>query len=121
MSLKSVAVLCCLIVGVSCWGDLLHYPEYVRFVSQLRPESESEKVGNYARDSRSLVSSVLPLRYLKTGIWGFNSPRGFANKLIKRSFSSSQLRRKSRHIRNALRGIPIPQMVLREGAEMEQS
>ena len=74
-----------MIVGVSCWGDLLHYPEYVRchvrtdlpllssslklncrFVSQLRPESE--KVGNYARDSRSLVSSVLPLRYLKVSL-----------------------------------------------------
>ena len=93
-----------LVLVVSGWGDVLHYPEFVKHM---------EEIGNYNGDldsdqedrrynngKRSLFSSIIELRRAldDAGLWIDDHDqerirRGLKRNMMKRYFSTSQLRR----------------------------
>ena len=100
----SLLIFSMLVLVASGWGDVLHYPEFVKHM---------EEIGNYNHDldtdqedrrynngKRSLFSSIIELRRAldDAGLWIDDHGqerirRGMMKNTMKRSFSTSQLRR----------------------------
>eukprot|EP00090_Calanus_glacialis_P013377 TRINITY_DN22012_c0_g1_i1.p1 TRINITY_DN22012_c0_g1~~TRINITY_DN22012_c0_g1_i1.p1 ORF type:complete len:126 (+),score=33.44 TRINITY_DN22012_c0_g1_i1:3-380(+) len=100
----SLLIFSMLVLVASGWGDVLHYPEFVKHM---------EEIGNYNHDldtdqedrrynngKRSLFSSIIELRRSldDAGLWIDDHDqerirRGLKRNMMKRSFSTSQLRR----------------------------
>ena len=93
-----------MVLVASGWGDVLHYPEFVKHMEEIGNYNDDLDTGpedrRYNNGKRSLFSSIIELRKAldDAGLWIDDHDqerirRGLKRNIMKRSFSTSQLRR----------------------------
>ena len=93
-----------LVLVASGWGDVLHYPEFVKHMEEIGNYNDDldtdQEDRRYNNGKRSLFSSIIELRRAldDAGLWIDDHGqerirRGMMKNTMKRSFSTSQLRR----------------------------
>ena len=93
-----------LVLVVSGWGDVLQYPEFVKHIKEIGNYNDGlgtdQEDRRYNNGKRSLFSSINDLRRAldDAGLWVDDhrqerNRRGLKRNMMKRSFSTSQLRR----------------------------
>ena len=89
-----------LVLVASGWGDVLHYPEFVKHMEEIGNYNDDldtdQEDRRYNNGKRSLFSSIIELDY--AGLWIDDHGqerirRGLMRNMKKRSFSTSQLRK----------------------------
>ena len=108
---ESLLIFSLLVLVASGWGDVLHYPEFVKHMEEignyndhLDPDQEDRR---YNTGKMSLFSSIIELRRAldDAGLWTDDLDqdrirrgidflqKGLKRNIMERSFSTSQLRR----------------------------
>ena len=100
----SLLIFSMLVLVASGWGDVLHYPEFVKHMEEIGNYNDDldtdQEDRRYNNGKRSLFSSIIELRRAldDAGLWIDDHGqerirRGMMKNTMKRSFSTSQLRR----------------------------
>ena len=100
----SLLVFSMLVLVASGWGDVLHYPEFVKHMEEIGNYNDDldtdQEDRRYNNGKRSLFSSIIELRRSldDAGLWIDDHDqerirRGLKRNMMKRYFSTSQLRR----------------------------
>ena len=100
-SVTTFLILSSLILVVSGWGDVIHYPEFVKYIGEIGKYKEDpvqDELGYITDRKRALFSSIMGLRRAldDAGMWRMEDnelERMRRGRIKKRSFSTSQLRR----------------------------
>ena len=97
---RTLLVLSFLVLETWAWGDVIHYPEFIKYMGGIgnydkeKPVSHQDDLISIADQKRSLFSSIFYLRKAQDRRERLMTVRKRMLNWTKRSFSTSQLRRR---------------------------
>ena len=97
---RTLLVLSFLVLETLAWGDVIHYPEFIKYMGGIgsydkeRPVSHQEDLISIGDQKRYLFSSIFDLRKAEDRKEKLMSERKRMLNWMKRSFCTSQLRRR---------------------------
>ena len=97
---RTLLVISFLVLEIWAWGDVIYYPEFIKYMGGIRnydkkiPVSHQEDLISIGDQKRSLFFSIFDLRKAQDRNERLMSGRKRMLKWMKRSFCTSQLRRR---------------------------